>query len=149
MSSSSTSDAMRVSDEDRDRVAEMLRDAVGRGQLTVTEVDERLAAAYGAVTRRDLVAVVADLPQAAAPSPVAVAVPAAAPVARRVDWRPWLGGALLLVGIWAMTSLIAGHALFFWPAFPIGFWALGLAFGGKHHHHHHHHHRRHHIAHRS
>jgi hypothetical protein len=148
MSSSSTSDAMRVSDEDRDRVAEMLRDAVGRGQLTVTEVDERLAAAYGAVTRRDLAAVIADLPQAVvpAPAPAPVAVAAApAPAARKAEWRPWLGGALLMIGIWAMTSLIAGHALFFWPAFPIGFWALGLAFGGKHHHHH----RRHHIAHRS
>src|SRR5689334_5986205 len=127
MSSSSTSDAMRVSDEDRERVAAMLRDAVGRGQLTVTEVDERLAATYGAVTRADLAAVVADLPQAVAPpQPVAVAVPAPAPVARKAEWRPWLGGTLLMLGIWAMTSLIVGHALFFWPIFPIGSWALSL-----------------------
>jgi hypothetical protein len=128
MSSSSTSDAMRVSDEDRDQVATMLRDAVGRGQLTVAEVDERLAAAYAAVTRRDLVAVVSDLPQAVAPqpAPAPVAHTAAAVPARRAEWRSWLGGTLLLLGIWAMTSLIAGHALFFWPIFPIGFWALAL-----------------------
>lgn len=124
---------MRVSDEDRDRVATMLRDAVGRGQLTVTEVDERLAAAYAAVTRRDLALVVADLPQAGPARPAPLPVAREAVPSRRADWRSWSGGALLLIGIWAMTSLIAGQALFFWPLFPIGFWALALVIGGRSH----------------
>jgi hypothetical protein len=48
-----------------------------------------------------------------------------------VEWRNWLGVSLLLLGIWAATSLLAGHALFFWPAFPIIFWGLSLAAGVK------------------
>jgi hypothetical protein len=117
---SSPSDALRVSDDDRDRVAAVLRDAVGRGQLGLAEVDERLRATYAAVTRADLDAVTADLPQAPAPRP------APAPGGRPVVWRPWLGVSLLLLAIWAATSLAAGHALFFWPVFPIGFWGLSV-----------------------
>lgn len=121
-------DATRVSDDDRDRVAAQLRDAVGRGQLSLTEVDDRLRTAYAAVTRADLAAVTADLPQAAArpgrpaPSPV-TAAPA---TDRRVEWRPWIGAGLMFLVIWATTSLAAGHALFFWPAIPVGIWGFSL-----------------------
>lgn len=128
MSSASSADegrALRVSDDDRERVAAVLRDAVGRGQLSLAEVDERLRTAYAAVTRAELAAVTADLPQATPPRPSATA-PAPRPAGRGVVWRPWLGGSLLLLAIWAATSLAAGHALFFWPAFPIGFWALSM-----------------------
>jgi Domain of unknown function (DUF1707) len=124
---SNASDSLRVSDDDRERVAAVLRDAVGRGQLSLAEVDGRLRAAYAAVTRADLAAVTADLPAAAPPRP-RVAVPAQAPVPAgpAAGWRPWLGVSLLLLAIWTATSLAAGHALFFWPAFPIGFWALSM-----------------------
>jgi len=130
---SSTPDAMRVSDDDRDRVAALLRDAVGRGQLDLTEADDRLRATYAALTRADLVAVTRDLPQAAQPAPPA---PRAAPrpaTRSSAEWRSWLGVSLLLLGIWAATSLAAGHALFFWPIFPIAFWGLSLASGAKGH----------------
>jgi hypothetical protein len=132
---SSTPDAMRVSDDDRDRTAAVLRDAVGRGQLSLAEVDDRLRAVYAASTRRDLAAVTADLPQVAAPRPVAVAAaaPVASAAARPAEWRPWLGVSLLLVAIWTLTSLAAGHALFFWPVFPIVAWGASLALGGKGH----------------
>jgi hypothetical protein len=128
MSSASGSDdgrALRVSDDDRERVAAVLRDAVGRGQLSLAEVDERLRTAYAAVTRAELAAVTADLPQAT-PSPPSATVPAPRPAGRAVAWRLWLGGSLLLLAIWTATSLAVGHALFFWPVFPIGFWALSM-----------------------
>jgi hypothetical protein len=124
----STPDTTRVSDDDRERTATVLRAAVGRGQLSLTEVDERLRRAYAAVTRHDLAVVTADLP---APAPTTSAAPAARPAGREAEWRSWAGVSLLLLGIWAATSLAAGHALFFWPVFPIGFWALSLATGVK------------------
>jgi hypothetical protein len=37
----------------------------------------------------------------------------------------WLGVSLLLVAIWAFTSFSTGHALYFWPAWPIG--GMGVA----------------------
>jgi hypothetical protein len=121
-------DLRRVSDDERDRVAAALRDAVGRGQLSLAEVDERLRVAYAALTRADLAAVTADLPQAAAPRPTATAVrePAPGPAPAAGAWRPWLGASLLMLGIWVATSLAAGHLLFFWPVFPIGSWGLSI-----------------------
>jgi hypothetical protein len=100
----------------------VLRDAVGRGQLGLAEVDERLRATYAARTRADLAAVTADLPQATPPRPPAPERPAV-PTAARL---PWLGVSALLLTIWALTSLAAGHPLFFWPVFPIGFWGLSV-----------------------
>jgi uncharacterized protein DUF1707 len=52
---------LRASDAERERTAEGLRHAAGEGRLTVDELDERLAAAYGAVTRGDLERLTADL----------------------------------------------------------------------------------------
>lgn len=58
---------MRVSDADREQVAERLREHFAAGRLTSEELDERLAAALNAKTVRDLRAVMADLPE---PAPV-------------------------------------------------------------------------------
>lgn len=66
---------MRISDEERHRVAEVLRQAAGEGRLDLDELDERLQAAYDAKTYGDLVPITADLPVAGAP-------PAPAPAAR-------------------------------------------------------------------
>ena len=52
---------MRVSDADRQRVAEILREAAGEGRIDLSELDERLEAAYGAKTYADLVPITADL----------------------------------------------------------------------------------------
>ena len=74
---------MRVSDAERHRVAEILRDAAGEGRIDLDELDERLEATYAARTYADLVPLTADLPahrdqpgQAAYPSPVVAAGPA-------------------------------------------------------------------------
>jgi hypothetical protein len=53
---------MRASDADRERVADLLRDAYAEGRLSPIEHEERLSAAYQAATYGDLVPVLHDLP---------------------------------------------------------------------------------------
>lgn len=53
---------LRASDQDRDRVAEVLRSAAADGRLTLTELDERLDQLYQARTYGELEPVVHDLP---------------------------------------------------------------------------------------
>jgi Domain of unknown function (DUF1707) len=56
---------LRVSYEDRDRVAEQLRVAAGDGRLSAEELDERLEIALTARTYAELARVTRDLPSAA------------------------------------------------------------------------------------
>jgi hypothetical protein len=62
---------MRVSDADRHRVAEVLREAAAEGRLDLDELDERLGAAYAAKVYADLVPLTLDLPgpSVSAPAP--------------------------------------------------------------------------------
>jgi hypothetical protein len=63
---------LRVSDHDREQVAELLRQATADGRLTLDELDERLAQAYAAKTFGDLEPLTDDLPAAGmgpAPAP--------------------------------------------------------------------------------
>ncbi|WP_307853523.1 DUF1707 domain-containing protein [Kitasatospora sp. RG8] len=53
---------MRASDADRERVAELLRDAYAEGRLDAEEHSERIGAAYGAKTLGDLAPLTRDLP---------------------------------------------------------------------------------------
>jgi hypothetical protein len=53
---------LRISDDDRHRVAEFLRQAAGEGRIDLTELDERLEQAYAARTYADLVPITSDLP---------------------------------------------------------------------------------------
>ncbi len=53
---------LRVSDDDRHKVAEILREAAGEGRLDLDELDERLEATYAAKTYADLVPITVDLP---------------------------------------------------------------------------------------
>lgn len=73
---------MRVSDADREHVAERLRDHFAAGRLTSAELDERLAAALSAKTVQDLSDVMADLPE---PAPVG---PSAGQGIPNVTYRP-------------------------------------------------------------
>ncbi|RXS77833.1 DUF1707 and DUF2154 domain-containing protein [Streptomyces sp. TM32] len=64
---------LRASDADRERVAEILRDAVAEGRLAMEEFDERLEATYRARTYGELEPLTADLPAAAtAPAPLSL-----------------------------------------------------------------------------
>jgi hypothetical protein len=53
---------LRISDADRHKVAELLREAAGEGRLDLEELDERLEATYAAKTYADLVPITIDLP---------------------------------------------------------------------------------------
>ena len=53
---------LRISDEDRHKVAEVLRQAAGEGRIDLDELDERLEATYAAKTYGELVPITADLP---------------------------------------------------------------------------------------
>ncbi|MGW7488008.1 DUF1707 SHOCT-like domain-containing protein [Streptomyces sp. NPDC054786] len=71
---------LRASDADRERVAEVLRDAVAEGRLAMEEFDERLDATYQARTYGELEPLTADLPVAAAgPAPLSLRKESAAP----------------------------------------------------------------------
>ena len=53
---------LRISDDDRHKVAEMLREAAGEGRIDLEELDERLEATYRAKTYGQLVPITVDLP---------------------------------------------------------------------------------------
>jgi hypothetical protein len=55
---------MRISDEDRHKVAEVLRQAAGEGRIDLQELDERLEATFAAKTYGELVPITVDLPVA-------------------------------------------------------------------------------------
>ncbi|HEU4512587.1 MAG TPA: DUF1707 domain-containing protein [Nocardioidaceae bacterium] len=75
---------LRISDEDRHKVAEVLRQAAGEGRIDLDELDERLEATYSAKTYGDLVPITADLPvrtTGSLPAPPPLAPPAVRPAA--------------------------------------------------------------------
>ncbi|MGH3347645.1 MAG: DUF1707 SHOCT-like domain-containing protein [Nocardioides sp.] len=53
---------LRVSDADRNKVADLLRDAAGEGRIDLDELEERLEATFAAKTYADLVPITYDLP---------------------------------------------------------------------------------------
>jgi hypothetical protein len=53
---------LRISDAERHRTADVLRDAAAEGRLDLVELEERIEATYAAKTYADLVPIVADLP---------------------------------------------------------------------------------------
>ncbi len=57
---------LRASDADRERVAEILRDALAEGRLDMGEFEERLEATYKARTYGELAPITRDLPAAGA-----------------------------------------------------------------------------------
>ncbi|MDO0933501.1 DUF1707 domain-containing protein [Streptomyces sp. DG2A-72] len=60
---------LRASDADRERVAEVLRDALAEGRLDMTEFEERLDATYKARTYGELTPITRDLPAAGVTPP--------------------------------------------------------------------------------
>jgi DUF1707 SHOCT-like domain len=88
---------MRASDADRERVANVLREAAGDGRLTMDELDERLDAVYAAKTYAELEPITHDLPDAGAahaPGPS----PAAPRDLARFGGEPTSSGAVAILG---------------------------------------------------
>ena len=114
---------IRTSDQERERIAEILRAAMAEGRLTLAEGEERLAAAYAAKYRDDLRPLTADLPDEGRRALVDTPEGRRATrrhLSRHAGFAVFL--ALLLTGIWTLS-----HVVFFWPAIPIFFLVMGLA----------------------
>ncbi|WP_406008689.1 DUF1707 domain-containing protein [Streptomyces sp. NBC_00637] len=65
---------LRASDADRERVAEVLRDALAEGRLDMAEFEERLEETYKARTYGELAPITRDLPVAGITPPPAVSL---------------------------------------------------------------------------
>lgn len=116
---------LRASDSDRERVAEVLRDALAEGRLAMEEFEERLESTYRARTYGELAPLTADLPGASGSSAPAVRPGSAGAPAR---WSERIGGAATSRGAFAMWGgfLRSGR----WTA-PRAFTAVVFQGGGK------------------
>lgn len=138
---------MRASDDDRDRIAGVLRDAHAEGRLSQDELLERLEFTYAARTYRDLDRVVVDLPIARPQTgvarlqqrPLSAPQPAQHPVVRRkmrraarsalsTGWWVWGTAVSINLLIWFIVSVAAGPA-HFWPIWVAGPWGILLLAG--------------------
>src|SRR5690606_22497151 len=89
---------MRAGDADRERVAQVLRDAAGDGRIALEDLDRRLSPADAAPTHADLAAL-ARGPPAPGASPLAPA-PAGAADSRPVEGAPrWRTGCGIMRGL--------------------------------------------------
>ncbi len=112
---------IRAADGDRDKVMAQLGQAYAEGRLDPAEYERRLDLAAHAVTLGELLPLTADLPAARPPAP-----PARHEIIQR--WRSWLSVAIILTGVWAVSSVASHHLQFFWPIVPLGIWgAVNLA----------------------
>ncbi|MFI1187682.1 DUF1707 domain-containing protein [Streptomyces californicus] len=109
---------MRASDAERERIAELLREAVAEGRLDMDEFDQRLETAYKARTHGELEPLVQDLP---APGSAVAPVGSTAPVPQRgsaANWPARIGGSATSTGAFA-----------FWGGFNRkGRWTVGRMF---------------------
>jgi hypothetical protein len=118
----------RLSDADRDAAVAQLALARAEGRLTPAEYDERATSAQGAVTRRDLAPLFADLPAASPARAVPAPVGTPAAVAAESDGASGERTSRALGGrigdtIMGVTPFLA-VALFFITGFQGGFlWA--------------------------
>jgi DUF1707 SHOCT-like domain len=110
----------RVSDAEREAVADRLRAAAGEGRLDAGELDQRLTAAYGARTSADLEPLTADLPAPPVPAP------ARPPLRRDEHVRRNLAGFItanaVCIGVWAASGADGG----FWPVWVLLATGIGL-----------------------
>jgi Domain of unknown function (DUF1707) len=117
---------MRVSDAERQEVADRLAEHFATGRLDQAEFDERVSRAMSAKTRADLTGLFDDLPESGMPGMgqpgmglpgmglPETGAPAAACLQRRRFRHP-----VLLAGLIILVALGAGHVVF--PLLWIGF----------------------------
>jgi hypothetical protein len=114
---------LRVSDVERAAVQERLREAVGAGQLDLHEFDTRVATAWQAKTRGDLIRVTADLPAVPPPAPAPprrrIFSDTPGGVALRVLSIIWLCAFSINVVVWLLVSLTSGEFVHPWPVWML------------------------------
>lgn len=107
--------SLRISDQQRERAAQELREHFAAGRLSEEELDERVQQAYAARTERQLREVLSDLPRLPA-SPQQVKAELAA---RRSQLQRRLiqetGGGLCLLAVCVAVWVIDGASGQFWP----------------------------------
>ena len=97
--------SMRISDAERDQVADVLREAAAEGRIDFAELDERLHGVFSARTYAELPPLVSDLPGVRVPSPIPQTTPARGPDAdgaalERFDASTAVMGSQERVGSW-------------------------------------------------
>lgn len=102
---------MRVSDAERQAVADRLAEHFSSGRLDQAEFDDRVGKAMSAKTRADLNGLFEDLPETGAPAATAPADPTSQP--RRRQRHP-----ILLVALIVFVIIAASHVV--WPLLWIG-----------------------------
>jgi hypothetical protein len=109
---------MRVSNDDREKVAQVLHNAMAEGRLTVTELEERLDKVYEAKTFGDLEPLVRDLPVGQQSRSLAVPTQATSPVpSNRIGGRGTSTGAVAIMsgsirkGVWTVPPTFTSFAL--------------------------------------
>ncbi|MHC1558621.1 DUF1707 SHOCT-like domain-containing protein [Actinomycetospora sp. C-140] len=113
---------IRASDAEREQVAEVVRQAVSDGRLTIVEGDERLRDVYAARFRRDLTPVTADLGPVPAP-PGEAAAPVRRPLGR-LDRPSSTTSVAVLSGVQKRGEWTPGHThrvLAFWGGAELTF----------------------------
>jgi hypothetical protein len=118
----------RVGDADRNRTADLLKEAHAAGYLALEEVDERLGTALAARTRGELDRLVADLPPEWRAGQERGRRPAGPPGRPRPAFPPeaaWLVPLLVVVAAALVVLAVATRGFFFpWPLLWI-FFAFG------------------------
>jgi hypothetical protein len=125
-------DHIRISDADRDRVADKLRDHFAEGRLSREELDERVAATLSAKTAGDLRAIMADLPASGiVPSREQQPAPPwqGMPVTFRYRRGPRLLPLVALAVIAAVLIPSAGGVFLAFAKFVLVFWLVACLAG--------------------
>lgn len=116
----------RATDAERLDATFHLTDALARGALSGEEYNDRIEQVNSARSIDQVTVTLVDLPPL---------LPATTATEKRKkddlrewirEWQYWLGGSVLMVGIWGVQSLIDGSMIKFWPGLPIGIWAVVL-----------------------
>jgi hypothetical protein len=129
---------MRVSDAERQEVADRLAEHFSSGRLDQEEFDERVSRAMSAKTRADLSGLFDDLPESGMGQP-GTGLPGTGASAATCAQRRRFRHPVLLAGFVILVALTAGHVIF--PLLWIGFLAViilaatgHLGRGRSHHH---------------
>lgn len=107
---------MRVSNDDRERIARVLHDSMAEGRLTVNELEERLDKVYAAKTFGDLEPLIRDLPVANQAKAVAMPQPGPSP-SNRIGGRGTSSSAIAVMsgtdrkGVWTVPPTFTSFAL--------------------------------------